>query len=250
MTFPRKYPTPLPAVVEIRDLPEFKARLGLRTVRAHWLPGQPLPTLEVEAIQTKGTEMNDEIRKAHNWIAMMNPLYLDTETTGLGDTAEICQIAIVDDAGKVLFDTLVHPTKFIPAEATQIHGITNDDVAGRATWDLIWPHVREIVRNRFVIIYNASYDARLIVQSGQAVGIDSKLSDWCDYECAMSLYADFHGEWDEQRRSNRWQKLEQACRQMKVEMSGILPHAAAGDCELTRRLIHKLAEFKLESVHA
>ena len=42
------------------------------------------------------------------------PLYLDTETTGLGRSAEIVDICIVDDAGQVLVDTLVRPRFPIP----------------------------------------------------------------------------------------------------------------------------------------
>ncbi len=44
-------------------------------------------------------------------------MILDTETTGLYD-AEIVELSIIDTAGNVLLDTLVRPTRPIPAEAT------------------------------------------------------------------------------------------------------------------------------------
>ena len=147
-------------------------------------------------------------------------------------------------------NTLVKPTRPIPEEATGIHYITDADVSAAPVWPLAWPFVREAVRNRLVIIYNADYDARLIVQSGRAHGLSTRLADWCNYECAMKLYADFHGEWDEYHGNNKWQNLANACRQMRIETRGLLAHAAASDCEMTRRLVHRLAEHTIEAEHA
>lgn len=53
-----------------------------------------------------------------------NRLFIDTETTGLGDDAEIVEICIIDSHGFILLNTLVKPTKPIPDEAIAIHGIT------------------------------------------------------------------------------------------------------------------------------
>ena len=63
-------------------------------------------------------------------IIKQSPVYLDTETTGLDKTAEIVEIAVVDDAGQILINQLVRPSKPIPAEVTLLHGITNEMVAG------------------------------------------------------------------------------------------------------------------------
>lgn len=50
-------------------------------------------------------------------------VFLDTETTGLGAQAEIVDIAAIDGHGQILMDTLVRPTRSIPREASNIHGI-------------------------------------------------------------------------------------------------------------------------------
>ncbi|MCW3664158.1 3'-5' exonuclease, partial [Burkholderia cenocepacia] len=60
---------------------------------------------------------------------MTNFILLDTETTGLDESAEIVEIAVIDDAGNVLLNTLVKPKHPIPNSATAIHGITNAMVA-------------------------------------------------------------------------------------------------------------------------
>jgi len=56
--------------------------------------------------------------------------FLDTETTGLwrGDGAELVEVALMDETGKVWVDTLVKPEKPIPSGATAVHGITDDMV--------------------------------------------------------------------------------------------------------------------------
>ena len=58
-----------------------------------------------------------------------DPVVIDTETTGVGSQAEVCEIAIVGRTGETVVDTLVRPGRPIPSEATRIHGITNAAVA-------------------------------------------------------------------------------------------------------------------------
>ncbi len=59
-------------------------------------------------------------RPAHSWVL------LDTETTGLGDQAEVVQIGVINGAGKVLVDNrLVKPTLPIDPGAEAIHHISN-----------------------------------------------------------------------------------------------------------------------------
>ena len=50
-------------------------------------------------------------------------IYLDTETTGFSPAqgATIVEVAIVDEAGRALIDTLVDPRSPIPFGAQQVH---------------------------------------------------------------------------------------------------------------------------------
>ncbi|MFB6287159.1 MAG: 3'-5' exonuclease, partial [Candidatus Bipolaricaulia bacterium] len=50
---------------------------------------------------------------ARQWLDRA-PLFLDTETTGIDERAEICEIAVVAADGTSLVDTLVRPTGPIP----------------------------------------------------------------------------------------------------------------------------------------
>lgn len=88
-------------------------------------------------------------------------VYLDTETTGLGPEARIVELAIADDMGRAVLDTLVDPLIPIPMGATAIHGIGDDDVAGKPTLFDLLPRLDEVIAGRRVVIYNASYDQPL-----------------------------------------------------------------------------------------
>lgn len=90
-----------------------------------------------------------------------NTVYLDTETTGLFGDIRIVELAIVDDAGNVLIDTLVDPLLPIPAGATAVHGIDDVAVAGKPTLDELMPRVHAAIRGKTVVIYNAAYDQKL-----------------------------------------------------------------------------------------
>ena len=52
-------------------------------------------------------------RIARGWLAR-RPVYLDTETTGLGRDDEIVEIALLDHDGTALADLRVKPRKPIP----------------------------------------------------------------------------------------------------------------------------------------
>lgn len=77
------------------------------------------------------------IRNARDALAL-GPLIVDTETTGLGDDAEIVEIAVVDSQGSIVFDSLVKPRRPIPREASDIHGITNAAVEDAPGFAQLW----------------------------------------------------------------------------------------------------------------
>lgn len=166
---------------------------------------------------------------------------LDTETTGLYDDAEICQIAIISSSGDILLNTLVKPQSSIPAKATSIHGITNDMVKAAPTWLNISEQVWSLLHGRTVITYNADYDFRLMAQSEQVCN-PLATSDWHTIKrhCAMTEYADLYGDWNEYRGSNKWQSLTSAIAQQDLTVDA-QAHSALGDCYMTLALVKHMA---------
>lgn len=171
-------------------------------------------------------------------------LVLDTETTGLDSTSEICQIAIIDSAGKVLLDTLVKPNLEIPEEATAIHGISNEMVQRMAKFDAI--EVLELIRGKDVIVYNADYDVRMLYQSSAMVALpDIRWTYHAKFHCAMLAFSEIYGDWNDYHQSYRWQKLSTACAYYKIPVTKA--HSALEDC-LSTLAVCKAMVTKTESI--
>lgn len=160
---------------------------------------------------------------------------LDSETTGLDESAEIVELGIIDSDGRVLLDTFVVPVNDIPAEAEAIHGISTDEAVNDG---VIWPDVFnklcELVNGQRLVIYNKSYDVRLIEQSCNLHGLDFSRFQPESVHCAMVEYGEWYGVRDESHHS-RWQSLSNAAKQRGVKV--INAHRAIGDCMTTLGVI-------------
>jgi DNA polymerase-3 subunit epsilon len=190
--------------------------------------------------------MNDlaegEHRKAITWskrILEYNPLFLDTETTGLGETDEVVEIAVLDTDGVVLFQSLIKPSIPIPANATAVHGITDEMVVDKPTFAQIKGRLAHLLADRYVIIYNKDFDLRLLSQSAK-----SRTGPFFFAQDAMKAYSSFLGDWDEYHGNFRWVKLGEATRRCGIEVKDL--HRAAADAEMTRRLVYYMASCEGE----
>jgi len=167
-------------------------------------------------------------------------LILDTETTGLGSDAEICQIAIINSKGETLLDTLVKPVKPIPEDATRIHGITNEMVRFVGEFPAI--EIYELLHKRNVIIYNSAYDVGMLYQSEKAIK-NSYLYDWRNnsfFHCAMKHFAPIYGDWNDYRKSYRWKSLSAACEHYGIPVSENV-HSALADALMTLEVCKAMA---------
>lgn len=190
-------------------------------------------------------ELVKHLMTSNNWVI------LDTETTGLGTDDEICQIGILAPSGTGLLDMFVKPTVPIPAEATAIHGITNDHVKNALTIADLEDTLHRLLVGKEIVVYNAPYDSRMLRQSfephyGDRTGPGLRL--WRGYEPdiwgwvndlkytdVMEPYAKYYGEWNNYHANYKWQKLSNACKQQGVSVKDA--HSAIGDCKMTLALI-------------
>jgi DNA polymerase-3 subunit epsilon len=178
------------------------------------------------------------INKAKN-IKSQSPLFLDTETTGLRNDAEVVEIAIIDSSGSVLIDTLVKPTRPIPPDAERIHGISNEDVKTAPNLYDVWNNqIKDVVKNKIICIYNFNYDSRVLLHSLFEYGIPSHGMEGF---CVMKLVADIFGRWDELMKQNRWIKLQDAADRLKISLPDKL-HRASSDAQLTRIIFNQIAK--------
>lgn len=187
--------------------------------------------------------MNDN-GKGYPGVQIDSSVVLDFECTGANNTPvidEAVSVAVTDLGGNVLYSSLIQPTRPIPAESTEIHGISDADVKDAPTFKVIASDMAKVIDGRRVWIYNAAYDFRIWIQSAWLRGF---VAPPLDAKCAMLEYArlfgamDSNGEW-------KWHKLGAA---YEMQFGDVLPaHDAVHDCIMTAGLVRKMLsgyEFK------
>jgi DNA polymerase III subunit epsilon len=177
------------------------------------------------------------IHWAQSVVADPQVVYLDTETTGLDDTAEVIELAIIDADGNTLCNRRFKPAGPIPADASAIHGIFDRDVAACSPLTDCWPEIRGLLRGTRVVVYNAEFDKRLIWQS---LGHYRDLAHTAipgSWECAMEAYAAWYGAWSPWHGSYTYKPLSFA-----AAATGDAPdHSALGDARACRAVVRRLA---------
>ncbi len=162
------------------------------------------------------------------------PLFLGTETTGLGSKDEVIEIAIIDLNNTVIIDTLIYTKKRIDDDdAYYVHGIRKSDIESMPKFSEIEDHISRLLDGRQLYIFNADFDIDKMQQSAsknfkiKALFID----------CLMSLSSRELGTY--YRIS-----LDNACSRVGVDGGG---HRAASDTSASINL-YKALTAKIESV--
>ena len=110
-------------------------------------------------------------------------LAIDVETTGLStETDSIVELGGVYVRGGWRcgppFCSRVNPGRYIPVDATRIHGISQEDVEGAPSWSTVsqWFHQHIQRVDPIICGYNIlSFDARIINSENERAGVDWKL---------------------------------------------------------------------------
>jgi DNA polymerase III epsilon subunit-like protein len=151
---------------------------------------------------------------------------VDVETTGLDPRADrVVEVACVLCRGGrrlATFESLVDPQRPIPAFATRIHNIGDDDVRGAPTLAELADRLSELARDAVVVAHNASFDARFL----------PFLSDrpWlCTMRLARIAVPDAP--------AYRNQVLREHLRIRDPEADGIPAHSALGDAMVTSHIL-------------
>lgn len=155
---------------------------------------------------------------------------LDTETTGLSNKDQVVQVAMIDGAGNALINNvLVKPTIRIPAGISEIHHITDELVLRAPSFLEVWPEIYKYMQGKRLVIYNAEFDLRMLIQSADAHSNTAIAFPCCSWHCAMEMYAAWVGDWNDYHGNFRWQRLPGG------------DHTALGDCRATLEVIRKMA---------
>ena len=105
-------------------------------------------------------------------------LVLDTETTGLDyDNDRIIEIGVVELIDNVLtqnyFHEYINPEKDISISAQKIHGISNDFLTDKPTFNDIVEKFLNFIKDDILIIHNADFDMNFINKELQNCGLSN-----------------------------------------------------------------------------
>lgn len=167
----------------------------------------------------------------------MSICYLDIETTGLSVDDEVLQVAIINDSGDVLLDTLVKPIhKNEWPEAEQIHGISLKDVSNAPMFKDISPQIAECLFNKEVVIYNAEFEMQFL---------EKELKHASEVHCCMMEFAIHYAEWHDYHQDFVWQTLDTAADHVLHDWQADKQHSALGDCKATRSVWQYLTRHEI-----
>jgi len=163
---------------------------------------------------------------------------LDVETTGVYFTDAIVELAIIDLAGTVVLDTLVDPQMPIPGQATAIHGITDEMVAGYPRFADLLEDLRPTLTTKGILAFNIQFDIRMIQSALHHLGEPHWIPS--SHGCVQRAFVAYR-----ERRPVRvpgisGQSLLDACRAMGITTPQT--HRALDDCQLTLALLRAMAD--------
>jgi DNA polymerase-3 subunit epsilon len=161
---------------------------------------------------------------------MTRRIILDTETTGL-DPAQghrVIEIGCVELIGRRLtekrFHTYINPERDIDAGAMQVHGITNERVAGEPVFAAIIDEFVEFIRGAELVIHNAAFDVGFLDAEFNLLGRE-KIADICAAVTdTLKMARDM--------RPGKRNSLDALCRDYGIDNSNRQLHGALLDAEL------------------
>ncbi|ECC3917813.1 3'-5' exonuclease [Salmonella enterica subsp. diarizonae] len=183
------------------------------------------------------SERGRAARLAHTWLSQ-DPVFLDTETTGLDTGAQALEIGLVNACGDLIYETRLKPTVSIDPAAAAVHGISEAMLVDAPAWPDIAQQLQHHISRRPLVIFNADFDMRILKQTAAAHNDPSNWLDTLTVYCAMRLAAGYYGP------TNRYGtiSLASAASQAGLNWSG-RAHSAVADAVMTAGVVRDIAEY-------
>ena len=166
----------------------------------------------------------------------------DIETTGFNKEEDrILEIGAVKvESGKIVdrFSHFIDPERPIPEHITKLTSITDEDVKGQGTIDVILPQFKAWVGDAVLVAHNASFDTGFIANKNAALGYEAMDNTIVDtLELARGLY-------DLKRYT-----LDAVAKHLDISLEN--HHRAVDDAECTAGIFLKMLEdLKGKDIHA
>lgn len=194
--------------------------------KAIWYIQDEIIRMENDTVQQRINEIGYDIV---NYLADESKadkmLFLDTETTGLDDKAQVIQLAIIDEDGDMIVNTLLDTYTLISPEAYKVHKIGARQIKDYPHFRHIASMVNNLLSGRYVGMYNAEFDMRMMRQSSD-IGFKGAIP-----VCVMQKAKEHFGE-------EKWLSLVDACKRLGIELDNA--HDAFADALATAEVYERI----------
>jgi DNA polymerase-3 subunit epsilon len=159
----------------------------------------------------------------------MRRIVLDTETTGLepSEGHRIIEVACLELSGRRAtgrhFHRFVNPERAIDFGATQVHGLTAEDLADKPRFADIADEFLEFVEGCELLIHNAAFDVAFLNAELTRAG-RPKVEAVCTVSDTLSMARDIH--------PGKKNSLDALCERYSVDHSRRTLHGALLDAQL------------------
>ena len=169
-------------------------------------------------------------------------LVLDTETTGLDFGSDrIIEIGIIELKDNVItqnyFHEYINPEKNISLSAQKIHGISNEFLIDKPTFNSIAQKFLKFIKNDTIIIHNADFDTSFLNRELQNCGYDKIKNSVVD--TIKLAKKEFPGQ---------TVNLDSLCRKLSIVNTRQDYHGALLDANLLSKVYLKLTTGKQEKL--
>ena len=174
----------------------------------------------------------------------MKEVILDTETTGLDvkDGHRIVEIGCMELDNFVLtskkFHCYLNPERKVSEQAFKVHGYTDSFLASQKKFSQIVEEFLEFIRDKKLVIHNASFDLSHLNNELGILGKD-KISTSNVIDTLELARKKFPGSQN---------SLDALCKRYKIDYSKRVKHTALVDCELLSKVYINLADQKEPSL--
>jgi DNA polymerase III epsilon subunit-like protein len=137
---------------------------------------QPISGLdEWEVCQTRRAALQTHIQELDLTVIALrrrcdnlpNLAFLEVDTDGLSADADLLRIALVDQAGAVLFDQLIQPRKPISPKIAHLTALSQEQLTNAPRLPEVWEAVIQAVTSRFVLSFNLEFDQQQLAESAR-----------------------------------------------------------------------------------
>ena len=159
----------------------------------------------------------------------MRRIVLDTETTGLEPEAghRIIEVACLELSGRRPtgrhFHRYLNPERVVDAAATQVHGLTAEDLADKPRFGDIADELLDFIGDAEVLIHNADFDVAFLNAELERIG-RPRIDRVCKVADTLAIARELH--------PGKKNSLDALCERYAVDHSRRTLHGALLDAQL------------------